>query len=297
MSLWDSTHQGLNAALQQDWAYGASLQKIGVDVCRARVEINGEVVALAQFIIRKWGDWGGIALCSRGPLWLQPLPSETQAKVYQALKKSLPLRGLRFMTMTPEVAKGQSHGLSRWRRVMSGLSTVMLDLTPSLENLRAQLDRRWRHRLVTGESSDMKIHQVGTKHGQFRWLLDLDLQQQKEKNLQGLPSSFYEHYTQFRKTASESILTLRADLGKDRIAAMMFLIHGRAATYQVGWTLDQGRDSHAHNLILWKGIEELQARGVQMLDLGGVNTARSAGIARFKLSTGGQLLTLSGTYF
>lgn len=92
-------------------------------------------------------------------------------------------------------------------------------------------------------------------------------------------------------------MTLRADLGKDRIAAMMFLIHGRAATYQVGWTSDQGRDSHAHNLILWKGIEELQARGVQMLDLGGVNTARSAGIARFKLSTGGQLLTLSGTYF
>ncbi|MFM9991442.1 MAG: hypothetical protein ACKVOY_08385 [Burkholderiaceae bacterium] len=65
---------------------------------------------------------------------------------------------------------------------MSGLSTVMLDLTPSLENLRAQLDRRWRHRLVTGESSDMKIHQVGTKHGQFRWLLDLDLQQQKKSS-------------------------------------------------------------------------------------------------------------------
>jgi lipid II:glycine glycyltransferase (peptidoglycan interpeptide bridge formation enzyme) len=77
---------------------------------------------------------------------------------------------------------------------------------------------------------------------------------------------------------------------------MMFLIHGEAATYQVGWTSDKGRDLHAHNLILWKGIEALKERGIRMLDLGGVNTIRSAGIARFKMSTGGKVLTLAGTY-
>jgi lipid II:glycine glycyltransferase (peptidoglycan interpeptide bridge formation enzyme) len=49
-------------------------------------------------------------------------------------------------------------------------------------------------------------------------------------------------------------------------------------------------------LILWKGIEELRTRGIRMLDLGGVNTIRSAGIARFKMSTGGQVLSLAGTY-
>ena len=77
---------------------------------------------------------------------------------------------------------------------------------------------------------------------------------------------------------------------------MMFLIHGQAATYQVGWTSEAGRDMHAHNLILWRGIEELRERGVRMLDLGGVNTIRSAGIARFKISTGGRVLTCAGTY-
>ena len=74
------------------------------------------------------------------------------------------------------------------------------------------------------------------------------------------------------------------------------LIHGEAATYQVGWTSDTGRDLHAHSLILWKGIEELRERGVRKLDLGGVNTTRSAGIARFKMSTGGQVLTCAGTF-
>jgi lipid II:glycine glycyltransferase (peptidoglycan interpeptide bridge formation enzyme) len=49
-------------------------------------------------------------------------------------------------------------------------------------------------------------------------------------------------------------------------------------------------------LILWKAIEELKAHGIQQLDLGGVNTIRSAGVARFKLRTGGKLVTLAGSY-
>lgn len=108
---------------------------------------------------------------------------------------------------------------------------------------------------------------------------------------------FFEHYVASRAQTAKTILTLRADMGRDRIAAMMFLIHGEAAIYHVGWTTDKGRDLHAHNLLLWKAIEELKSRGIRKLDLGGVNTIRSAGIARFKMSTGGEVITLSGTYF
>jgi lipid II:glycine glycyltransferase (peptidoglycan interpeptide bridge formation enzyme) len=86
-------------------------------------------------------------------------------------------------------------------------------------------------------------------------------------------------------------------MGRDRIAAMMFLIHGEAAIYHVGWTTEKGRDLHAHNLLLWKAMEELKERGIRRLDLGGVNTIRSSGIARFKMSTGGEVVTLAGTYF
>jgi lipid II:glycine glycyltransferase (peptidoglycan interpeptide bridge formation enzyme) len=293
---WDAVHAAAAAALQQDWAYGSSLAMLGVPVLRARVVRDGEQVAQAQFIVRKWGGLGAMALCTRGPVWTQVLPPKEESQVYALLKKTLPLSGIRFMAVTPEVATGVPHGLSSMRRIMSGMSTVMLDLTPSLEELRAQLDRRWRHRLVGGENSEMVIHRVGTNAGQYRWLLDAEMNQRTAKNLDGLPVQFFDHYVDARKQPAKNILTLRADVGRDRVAAMMFLLHGEAATYQVGWTSDKGRDLHAHNLILWKGIEALKERGIRMLDLGGVNTIRSAGIARFKMSTGGKVLTLAGTY-
>jgi lipid II:glycine glycyltransferase (peptidoglycan interpeptide bridge formation enzyme) len=257
---------------------------------------EGQQVAQAQFIVRKWGKFGAVALCTRGPIWSKTLTPENESLVYKALKKTLPLKGIRFMAITPEVAEGQAHGLHPMRRIMSGMSTVMLDISLPMSDIRAQLEGRWRTSLVGAEASEMKVHRVGTNEGQYRWLLDNEKQQRVDKQLEGLPIPFFDMYVQSRKQPAKNILTLRSDLGRDRIAAMMFLIHGEAATYQVGWTSDQGRELNAHHLILWRAIEELRERGIRVLDLGGVNTIRSAGVARFKMRTGGKILTLAGTY-
>ena len=44
-------------------------------------------------------------------------------------------------------------------------------------------------------------------------------------------------------------------------------------------------------------VAYLQEQGIEVLDLGGVNTHDLPGISRFKLGTGGQAITLAGTYF
>ncbi len=294
---WDAYHAAATGPLQQDWAYGSCMKTLGVGVLRAYVEQDGAPVALAQFIVRRvLGSWAGMALCSLGPVWLSPLSGAEKKAVYRELKQTLPLKNLRLIAFTPQEEQGPELGLSRWRRVMTGHSTVMLDLTPSMDILRAQLDKRWRHRLGGAENSALTSHRVGTNAGQYRWLLDAEMQQREQRGLHGLPLHFFDLYVPSRQQPSQTILTVRADVGRDRVAGMMFLIHGQAATYQVGWTSDAGRDLHAHNLILWKGIEELRERGVRRLDLGGVNTTRSAGIARFKMSTGGRVMTCAGTF-
>jgi len=297
MAFWDAQHAQAAAPLQRDWAYGSTMKTLGVHVLRACVSQDGSPVALAQFIVRRFfGQLASVALCSRGPIWLQALSGADKARAYQALRSTMPLKNLRWVAITPEESAGPDLGLSKWRRVMTGHSTVQLDLTPSMDALRAQLDKRWRHRLGGAESSALTVHRVGTHAGQYRWLLDAEMKQREQRGLHGLPLQFFDIYVPSRQQPRQTVLTVRADVGRDRVAGMLFLIHGQAATYQVGWTSDVGRDMHAHNLILWRGIEELRERGVRVLDLGGVNTIRSAGIARFKMSTGGRVVTYAGTY-
>ncbi len=293
---WDAAHAAAGAALQQDWAYGEAMLSLLVPVLRARIEIDGRPAALAQCLVRRWGRLGAVALCSRGPVWLRDLDTDDKARVCRALRQSLPLRGLRFLLLTPDEPAGLPNGLSPLRRVMTGMSTVTLDLTQETDALRAGFEVRWRNRLASSERSGLEIQRVGTNPNQFRWLVDADIEQRKDKGLAGLPAPFFERYALARSPSGKALLTLRADAGRERVAAMMFLIHGTAATYEIGWTSERGRELHAHNLILWNAMQMLKSQGVRKLDLGGVNTQRSAGLARFKLGTGGRVLTLAGTY-
>ncbi|MEI7786702.1 MAG: GNAT family N-acetyltransferase, partial [Betaproteobacteria bacterium] len=282
---------------QQDWAYGATMRLLGVPVLRALIEQDGSPVGLAQFIVRGFGPLASLSLCSRGPLWLQDLTAADKAGACRALRQSLPRSGLKWVLTTPEEGRQHSeHGLPPWRRVVSGYATVLIDLEQQADQLRAALDGKWRNRLVAAEASELQVHRIGTNPGQYRWLLDQEEAQRQTKGLAGLPLGFYEPYIGSRQQPAQCVLSLRADIGRERVAAMMFLIHGQAATYQVGWSNEQGRDLNAHNLLLWRAMLELQSRGVRQLDLGGVNTVRSAGLARFKIGTGGQVLQLAGTY-
>ena len=170
---WDAVHTAAAGALQQGWDYGSSLKLLGVPVLRARVLDQGHQVAQAQFIVRKWGKLGAVALCTRGPIWSKSLTPEVESIVYKALKKSLPLTGIRFMAVTPEVAQGQVHGLHPMRRIMSGMSTVMLDLGQPISEMRTHLEGRWRASLVSAESSAMTVHRVGTNEGQYLSLIHI----------------------------------------------------------------------------------------------------------------------------
>jgi hypothetical protein len=296
MNAWDAAHAQAAGPLQQDWAYGSTMLVSGGTVIRAVIQADGQSLGLAQCVVRRFGNFGGVALCTRGPLWLSPLSGKDKAHAYRLLRQSLPVKGLRFLFVTPNEPISEDVGLSPFKRVMTGYSTALLDLSPSMADLRAGLEKRFRHRVGGAEKSELTVHRVGTNVGQYRWLMDAEQLQRDNRGLQGMPLHFVDAYIASRKQPGHNVLTLRADIGRDRVAGMMFLLHGQAATYQIGWTSDAGRDAHAHNLLLYKGLEALKERGFRSLDMGGINTGRSAGIARFKISTGARVVTFAGTY-
>ena len=293
---WDHAHVALGGALQQDWAYGTSLKALGVECHRAEVILNGEAVALAQFICRRYGFLVGIALCTRGPLWLKPVSADDQARIYRELKRSLPMGRPRFALFSPNAIDPGDPSLKKLTRVMTGYSTVLIDLTQTSEQLRAAMEGRWRNRLVAAERSGLDIIQTGANPAQYGWLLEEEQTQRKSKSFYGLPLEFVERYINARAQTTKTTLILHAELNQERVAAMLFLIHGSAATYHVGWSNEVGRDTNAHNLLLWRAFEALRERGVRTLDMGGINTRQLAGISRFKIGAGGRVVTYAGTF-
>ena len=303
-SEWEQLQAPYITALQQDWAYGASFQAMGLDCHRAQVIKEGKTIALAQFICRRYLGVLGVALCTRGPVWLEELSALEQQKIYRELKRSCPLPKPRWLIFSPALTEHYHPSLVGLTRVMTGYSTVQIDLTKTNAQLRAACEGRWRNRLVAAERENLEIVRNTDSALEIQWLLEEERTQRLQKNFHGLPTHFIEHYHAARADPSTTLLMLHAEShqptphkeNNHRIAAMLFLLHGSTATYHLGWTNAEGRAKHAHNVLMWRAFEELRTLGIHTLDLGGINTRSLAGISRFKIGTGGQIVTYAGAY-
>lgn len=289
---WDAALMSVPAALQQDWSYGEALEAEGASILRLGVSDKGELLALAQILTRKIGFLVEFAVCLRGPVWLTALGNGRKHDIIKLIKREIGLKRPRVVLLAPD----QVEPLRGFSRVMTGYSTVLLDLDQDLDVLRASFEGKWRNRLVAAEKSNLKVSLNGSKPSQYRWLLETEEGQRRERGYKATPASLVPAFVD-AKGSRDNLLILRADLGRDKVAAMMFLIHGCAATYQIGWNSEIGRKHGAHNLLLWQALDMLKARGVKQLDLGGVETVKSAGLARFKIGTGGEVVTYAGTFF
>lgn len=296
-SQWNDLHARTGAAIQQSWAYGEALGASGVECRRYVATINTRPVAIAQCIIRRFGPFG-MSLCARGPVWLEPVDEAQRTSTLKQLRRAQPLLWPSATIVSPDimVSPGDALKIPGFRRVVSGYSTVRIDLSAPPDAIRAAMASKWRNRLAAAEAAPLRVEVGGTKPAQYAWLLDKEDLQRQERAYAGLPREFVDRYIAACPEPRSAALQLKAMSGNNPVAAMLFLRHGTSATYHIGWSNDLGRQHSAHNLILWRAIQALKEAGVQALDLGGVNTARSAGLARFKIGTGGQVQTFAGSY-
>lgn len=301
---WEALADQNLAGLQQSWAYGQALQQLGVPCLRAVVtrESSAEAawVGAAQFIVQRLPWFVRFAFTLGGPLWAEGLSVPEQREALAGLRRTLPLRRPRLAFFTPALnaypTPPSDHPYSGRLRVATGGSTVLLDLSQGLELLRAAQEGRWRNRLAAAERSALKVRVCGSKPSDYRWLVQAEATQRQERRYFALPTGFVEAFQAAHRKPSMAVLTLAAEVEKQPCAGMMFLLHGRSATYHLGWSSETGRELNAHNLLLWEGCRQLIERGVARLDLGGVNTVKTPGLARFKMGSGGQVVTWAGTW-
>jgi hypothetical protein len=296
---WEEFHSTQRGALQQAWTYGEALTSLGVSMSRAMVWQEGQLVAIAQFMCKRVLGYISLASCTRGPIFHPDLSPAERADIYKRLRQSIPLPRLKVPLFSPDRTGEQldpveTRGMSR---VMTGYATVLLDLTQPLPTLKAQLEGKWRNRLNKVLAHEkLQIH-VQPSLKRCDWLLAQELAQREAKNFHGLPTDFVKAYIASAADHRQAFVVAYAELGKNTVGGMLFLIHGRVASYHMGWSDEEGRQLSAHNALLWQAMAYLKDRGIEVLDLGGVNTHDLPGISRFKLGAGGRAVTLAGTYF
>lgn len=286
------------SSLEQSWAYGAAVEsEHGLRVERGIVEQAGEPLALAQAFCRD-RLFVHMARLLRGPIWLiDPLADSRADAVCRVIKEHYRRRRLGdllfWLAELPEDPRSdvllQAQGL---KPVVTGYSSIWLDLEPPLETLRAGLHGKWRNALAQAEKAGITIEETTHPRRLNQGLLLYDRFRRKKRFL-GPNGDFI---AALARADRKAVLALTARREDDLVAGVILVRHGAAATYLASWTSDAGRVGQAHNLLLWRGIETLKAAGCRWLDLGGVNTESQPGIARFKLGLGGAVFTLAGTY-
>ncbi len=287
--------------LEQCWAYGAAVAQVS----RTRPErwlicADGQDIGLVQAFRRDFAGLFSLVRILRGPLFRSGLDPALRQAALAAVRAQY--RGQRrLLWWLPELPGGseaealmQRLGLAQ---MMTGWSSVRLDLTPPPNALRSQLDGKWRNALKAAERSPLLIAE-SSDPAQFDTVMRAHDVQRIEKRFLGPDGAFYRAFAAAADPAhGEQAHLFTASIGNRPVAGMLLLRHGRGATYAAGWSGEAGRLLRAHHRLLWHGLLALKARGVQHFDLGGANTEEGAGVARFKLGLNGEVFTLAGSYF
>ncbi len=283
------------AAYQQNFTYGSVIAEMGTQIHRAEIMVDGTPIGLAQMQVRRWFGLFTFCLIMRGPLWLQEgLSLEVKAAALKKLSDTVPVKGLHTVFIMPEGSDDGATKAAGLSCIMSGYHTVLLDLTADEDTLRKRLNGKWRNRLKASEKEDLTITPMGKTPGKYQWLLEAEEKHQEQAGYRALPTAMVPAY--HKALGKKSVLAYEAKRSDERVGAMLFLRHGENATYHIGWASDAGKEMNIHNRLLWESMLTLKKAGVRIIDLGGINTDYIPGIARFKIGTGGEVLSMSGTW-
>ena len=240
--------------------------------------------AAATIVLRPWRPLGTFAVVVRGPAFRHPVAPEDRIRAVRQLADCLAEThgGVQF---TPDRI-GDSDPLDGhgWLRSVTPASLARLSLAPSETELRKALHGKWRNRLVRAEDTPLKVKDAPFPPDPEHWLIQEELRQRKAKRYAAKPADFAA--TWVRVLGKRSARLFLAEHEMKPVAAMLFLLHGTTATYQIGWSDDAGRAMSAHNLLMWRAILWLKAAGVRWLELDGIDTVASPGLARLSLEPG-----------
>tara|TARA_B100000886_G_scaffold114410_1_gene76942 strand:- start:3 stop:1004 length:1002 start_codon:yes stop_codon:yes gene_type:complete len=298
---WDAWMERISPfPIEQTWSYGQAFAGVTPYQPAHGVIYNKKLpLAIVQVVEWRIFKFLRIAKIVRGPLFFGIVSDDRRNKVLELIYQRYSFWNFDLLLWTPESSLYdpilKTFNKMRMRKVVTGYSSVLLDLCQTEETLLSQMDSKWRNQLKKSEKQGLKI-KLAHQGDKLDWLLNRHEESRKSKRLR-MPASPFISAISLTMRNKQGTLIFTANKNRQSVSGILVFKHGATATYYVGWNSEEGRLLNANNLLLWFAIKELKARGVKWFDLGGVDGFSMPGVSRYKMGLGGNLYTLAGTYF
>ncbi len=295
-----------DATIYQTWSYGG-VRWGRRNISHLVLKRNGVVVGLSQVVTKIVPLLGaGVAYVPWGPLWRKEASEcdtnnlrELLLSLYKeyVVNRNLLLRiapniikndGIEVCSMFEELGFKKNISVAPYR-------TFLVDLSPSLIEMRRKLDQKWRNQLNRSEQNGLNI-----KEGSSDQLYGIFLRLQKEmqSRKQYKPGVDYDEFRIIQEKLPQQ-LKMRIHVcefeGKPVTATLVSAV-GDSGIYLLGATGDEGLKLKGAYLSQWLIIQWLKKRGCRWYDLGGINPEKNPGVYHFKAGLSGKDVCHIGQY-
>ena len=173
--------------------------------------------------------------------------------------------------------------------------TVVLDLSQSLEGIRAGFHQKWRNQLNVAEKAGLQ-HECGTSDEFFdRFLRIYEQMWQNKKFPTGVRVPIIHRMHRSLPEQQKLLVTIVKD-GDTDLGATVCAAYGNRLLYFLGATMPGLRsEARPGYLLQWLHIEKAKQLGLRWYDLGGYDD-KVEDIARFKKRTNGATIQFPGQF-
>jgi lipid II:glycine glycyltransferase (peptidoglycan interpeptide bridge formation enzyme) len=283
-----------DANFYQTWSYGRVHWGEG-NLSHLVLRRANEVLGMAQLrIVRPTRFKFGMAYLRWGPLCErrgQSLDPEVAIRMVQALDKEYVEKRKLFVRILPNAFIGSP----RAAVLQSAFSkftpeplvadntyrTFVVDLAPPLEELRKNLDRKWRNQLTRGEKNNLTVI-AGNGIEEYRAFCEIYRQMRQRKTFETTVDEDEFMRIQEELPESHRMRILLCQENGVTVAGMVATAMGDSAIYLLGATSDQGLNAKGAYLLQWNMIQWLKENGTRWYDLGGIDPEANPGVYHFK---------------
>lgn len=298
---WYDIYRGLpKTNLVQSYAYAKAMRQVHLQNTSFGAIRNpaGDIMGLVQMQHVSVLGFKRVFV-DRGPLWINRENFGHQRKFWQLIANQYPSGFFLKRRFIPEIensayAENLFNQLD-FEKAGDGYQTIWLDLKPDEDTLFKNLDGKWRNTLRRAQEAPLDID-IDTNSRHIDELLKHYMSDRLEKNYAGASPKFIQALERHKSSDENSFIITAKTQDGHTCAMMYFWIHGTSATYQIGWSNDEGRSHSAHYAMMWRAIQHLKDKSVDWLDMGGIQPDTAEGVTRFKKGLSGQTFETSGIY-